>query len=216
MAQLQQQSALASPIFNISREGFQELQKAGLTLDQLFYLETVKFGVDIKDTISKDKYLTWRQSLIRKGYLTETAELSEDGNLVLQAVGSGEPFKGAIEKRSEATEEAFEEWWKAYPSCDIFTYKGRKFDGTRSFRKDKIQCKDKFIKIVNEGQYTAKDLIQVLEFEVTLKKEASMKKGTNELKYLVNTHSYLNQRLFEGLMEASKGEKAPSQTFEDL
>jgi len=217
MQELQQKKEQGSPIFNITREGFLELQKAGLTLDQLFYLETVAFEVDIKDTISKDKYLTWRQSLIRKGYLTESAGLSEDGNLVLQAVGSGEPFKGALEKKHEVDNTLFEEWWRIFPSNDIFEYKGRRFEGVRALKRNKSGCKDLFNKIINEEGYTAEDLIKALEFEITLKKEASVKDSTNHMRFMTNTHSYLVQRKFEGFMEESR-KKSTSlmQSNEDL
>ena len=59
-------------------------------------------------------------------------------------------------------------------------------------------------------------MIKVVEFEVKLKMEQSLKENANRMKFMTNTLSYLNQRLFEGLMEASKSEKAPSQNFEDI
>lgn len=204
------------PIFNITAEGFQELQKAGLTLDQLFYLECVSNEVNLKDVVSKDKLLTWRQSLLRKGFITEDNRSTLDGETVLHSVGSGEPFRNTLEKKGITDEEDFERWWRTYPANDIFEYKGRKFDGSRALKRNKPECKEKFIKIINEGQYTAEDMICVLEFEVLIKKERSVKENANNMRYMTNTVSYLNQRLFEGLMEASKAIKAPSQTFEDI
>lgn len=216
MEKLQQQKPQELRIFNITEEGFQELQKAGLTLDQLFYLECVSDEINLKDIVTKDKLLTWRQSLLRKGLITEDGKATLDGMMVLHAVGSGTTFQPTLEKKGEKDEEDFEKWWFMYPANDIFEYKGRKFQGSRALRRNKLECKEKFIKIVNEGQYTAEDMIRVVEFEVQLKKDQSLKEGTNHMKYMTNTLSYLNQRLFEGLIEPSKAVKPSSQTFEDL
>lgn len=216
MAQLQPEKSLVLPIFNITTEGFLELQKAGLNLDQLFYLETISHGLEIKELVTKDKIMTWRQSLLRRGLITEDGEVTVEGKIVLEAVGSGEPFKGSLEKKSDTEEVAFEKWWTMYPSSDAFEHKGRKFEGVRGLKRLKNKCKDLFIGILNEGKYTAGDLYRVLEHEILLKKDASVKSWKNEMKYMVNTHSYLYQRGFEGLMEASKTTLSPSQTFEDL
>jgi len=215
MEELQQKSQ-GLPIFNISAEGFQELQKSGLTLDQLFYLECKANKVNLRDIVSSDKIATWRQSLIRKGFMTEEKEVSVDGFELLKAVGSGEAFKGTIEKKHESNEAAFEEWWKAYPPSDIFEYKGKRFEGVRAIKRNKTQCKEKFLQVLNEGEYTANDLIRVLEFEVHIKKEESVRRNENQMRYMVNTLSYLNQRLFEGLMELSKGSIISTQSNEDI
>jgi len=57
----------------------------------------------------------------------------------------------------------FEEWWKAFPGTDNFTHKGKKFSGDRTLRKTKEDCQLKFDKILEEGEYTAKDLYRFIE-----------------------------------------------------
>jgi hypothetical protein len=203
-SQQEKEQGLSKTIFNISRDGFQELQRVGLTLDQLFYLECCKWNVDLKDIVGPDKFITWRQSLVRKGFLTEDCKPSTDGLAVLEAVGSGQPFRGSLERKHLEVEEEFEKWWQTYPSTDIFEYKGKRFEGTRSLKRLKAACRDMFVKILKEGQYTAEDLIRSLEYEVYLKKELSLQKRDNQVRYMPNTHAYLNQRAFEGLVEASK------------
>ena len=98
----------------------------------------------------------------------------------------------------------FEAWWKAYPGTDTFTYKGESFTGTRGLRVNKEECKIKFDKILGEGEYKADDMLAALQFDVTQKKENSVKAKANKLTYMQNSLSYLNQRAFEPFIELIK------------
>jgi len=55
--------------------------------------------------------------------------------------------------------------------------------------------------IIAEGEYTIKDMIAALEFEVLQKKENSYKTKTNKLSFMQNSLTYLNQRTFEPFIE---------------
>lgn len=216
-SQQPQNSPVSSvPIFNISQVGFQELLKASLTLDQLFYLECVKHKVDLKEVVTRDRLLSWKQSLIRKGFLTEDGEVSVLGAALLEAVGSGNPFKGALEEKIVVNEKDFEAWWAAFPSSDIFEYKGRKFSGSRSLKYAKKDCKVVFDKIINEGGTTGADLIRCIEYEVLMKKEESVKNNENKMKFMKSAMSYLNSRQYEGFLETSKNPISIQQSFEDI
>ena len=109
----------------------------------------------------------------------------------------------------------FEQWWKAYPGTDTFTHKGESFTGTRGLRVNKEECKIKFDKILGEGDHTAEDILAALQFDVTQKKENSVKAKANKLTYMQNSLSYLNQRAFEPFIElikeGTKIEEAPEQ-----
>jgi hypothetical protein len=98
----------------------------------------------------------------------------------------------------------FEQWWKAYPGTDTFTHKGEIFTGTRGLRVNKEECKIKFDKILGEGEYTANDMLEALQFDVLQKKENSVKAKANKLTYMQNSFSYLNQRSFEPFIELIK------------
>jgi len=117
-----------------------------------------------------------------------------------------------IVKKKPATTE-FEEWWKEYPGTDTFVYKGKKFTGSRSLRRDKDECRLRFDKILLEGEYTATQLIEALKFDVLQKKENSVKTGTNRLAYMQSSNTYLNQRSYEPFIElikeGAKIEEAP-------
>ena len=75
--------------------------------------------------------------------------------------------------------------------------------------------KIKFDKILGEGEYTADDMLAALQFDVTQKKENSVKAKANKLTYMQNSLSYLNQRAFEPFIElikeGTKIEEAPEQ-----
>jgi hypothetical protein len=146
------------------------------------------------------------QTLIRKGLISETDEkITTQGAELLKFMETKEATK--IVKRKPATSE-FEEWWKAYPGTDTFTHKGKKFSGARSLRQNKDECRLRFDKILLEGEYTAAQLIEALEFDVLQKKENSVKTGNNKLTYMQNSLTYLNQRSFEAFIELIKqGEK---------
>ena len=68
----------------------------------------------------------------------------------------------------------------------------------------KEDCKVKFKKILEEGEYTIDDLIAALEYEVLQKKENSLKTGANKLTFQQNSLTYLNQRTFEPFIELVK------------
>lgn len=144
------------------------------------------------------KIANLRQGLIRKGLITEEEELTVNGTQLLEFVESKGEKKYV--KRKPATAE-FDKWWKTFPGTDIFTHKNRKFSGNRSLRTGKEECRLKFDKILIEGEYTAEQLIAALEYDVLSKKEASVTEGTNKLKYMQNSLTYLNQRSYEPFIE---------------
>lgn len=207
---------LPSAIFNITREGFKEIQRSQLTLDQIFYMESLKYGIDLKGIVNGDKLISWRQSLIRKGLIDDSEEITISGDLLLGLVGSGLPFKGAMEERESKVASDFDIWWRKYPATDQFTIRGKLFPGKRSLRLQKENCRTLFEKIVNTGEFSGEDIIRATEFEIEAKKKASIKENQNNLAFLKNTHTYLNQKAFEGFVELSKTEEISHQTNEDI
>ncbi len=110
--------------------------------------------------------------------------------------------------KKKVLEEPFLLWWAAYPSTDSFDYKGRHFQGTRSLKAKKDDCKLKLNKILNEGQYTIEELIKALELEVHQKMENSIKTGQNKLSFMQGSITYLNQYTYESYVElVRKGQK---------
>ena len=188
---------------------FEELYKNGYTLDMLFILKLAEEG-DVMFLCQDDiKLKTLLQGMIRKGILTENGGVTLSGKAVLEILNK-EEIKPLSRKIPDKTDD-FERWWKAYPGTDTFTYKGKSFSGTRSMRVKKDDCKLKFTKILNEGEYTADEMVAALQLEVEQKKDNSVKAIENKLKYMQNSLTYLNQRTFEPYIELIKeGSPSPS------
>jgi len=182
---------------------FEELYKNGYTLDMLFVLKLAE-EADVMFLCNDDlKLKTLLQGMIRKGILTENGNITLSGKAVLEILNKEEVKTPLTRKIPDKTDD-FERWWKAYPGTDTFTYKGKSFSGTRSMRVKKDDCKLKFTKILNEGEYTADEMIAALQLEVEQKKDNSVKASENKLKYMQNSLTYLNQRTFEPYIELIK------------
>jgi hypothetical protein len=182
---------------------FEELIKKGYSLDVIYLLKLIEQQMDVQPLCEGSmKIAALYQTLIRKGLISTSDEkITTEGTELLKFIESKEATK--IVKRKPATTE-FEEWWKAYPGTDTFTHKGKKFTGARSLRQNKDECRLRFDKILLEGEYTAAQMIEALNFDVLQKKENSVKTSTNRLSYMQNSFTYLNQRSFEPFIELIK------------
>lgn len=182
---------------------FEELIKKSYSLDVIYLLKLIEQQMDVQPLCEGSmKIAALYQTLIRKGLISDSDEkITTQGKELLEFIETKEAAK--IVKRKPATTE-FEEWWKAYPGTDTFTHKGKKFTGSRSLRRDKDECRLRFDKILLEGEYTAAQLIEALEFDVLQKKENSVKTGTNRLAYMQSSNTYLNQRSYEPFIELIK------------
>ena len=184
---------------NITVSHFETLIKQGYSLDLVFLLKLVEEGADISALCEDSaKIEALLQTLIRKGLVTEEQKLTLQGKEILSFMDT-EGEANIVKKKAEDSE--FDEWWKAFPGTDTFIHKGVKFEGTRSLRKDRENCKIKFDKILLEGEYTGAELIAALEYDVLQKKENSFKQKTNKLMYMQNSLTYLNQRSYEPFIE---------------
>lgn len=200
-------------IFNLTIEAFEKLNSIGLDLNGLFVLECFHQGTDITMHIKSSKIEAWKQGLIRKGFITDSGGLTSSGQEILRSIKEGTKLEvGKLKLSSQDATDAFELWWNNYPSTDIFTHKGRKFSGSRGLKVKKEECKLKFKRILNEGKYTAEQLIAALKYEVMLKKENSVKEGENKMRYMQNSLTYLNQGTFENFMQSEDLQKPDSST----
>jgi hypothetical protein len=200
----------SSRVIDLDPEGFKEVFKAGIDLNQLYLLENYNRNIDPIPDGGGVKLEALRSSLIRKGLITESNYLTPTGNLLLITLKSGTSFSTIQKARKAYTMTEFERFWKGYPNSDMFEYKGKKFAASRAFKVKKEECKKKFIEIVAEGEYTADEIIKAMECDVLIKKEASIREGENKLKYMQNTLTYLNQRTWEGFIDIAKTYKPTS------
>lgn len=205
MQQLPENSQELS-LFNLTIEGFWQLQSSGIDLNHLFILECLNEGTDIEKHTNIAKVKAWKQNLYRKSLITEAGEVTTLGKELLTSLAlpnSSSP-REIIKKAISSADDAFDQWWKAYPSTDMFSYGGIRFDGARGLRQKKEDCRKKFGEILLEGEYSAEDLIRALEYEIFMKKENSVKQKENKMKYMQNSLTYLNQRTFENFVELAR------------
>lgn len=185
--------------FQTSPFHFEELIKKSYSLDTIYLLKLIEAQYDLEDMCKNSlKIAALYQGLTRKGLITDDGKISLTGQELLTFMDSKDELK-FIKKKPLSSD--FESWWKAYPGTDTFTYKGQKFSGSRSLRAAKEDCRIKFEKILNEGEYTAAMLIKALEYDVKQKQENSVLNKTNKLMYMQNSLTYLNQRSFEPFIE---------------
>jgi hypothetical protein len=177
----------------LTKEHFEELQKKGFSLDHVFLLMMIKEGHDI-EAFTKDnmKLDALHQSLIRKALITDENKLTNNGEELLTFLTTK---MKPIERKKVSTKE-FDEWWEEFPSTDHFEYKGHVFVGSRGMRVKKEECKLKFNAILNQGLYTARQIIDATKYVVYLKKEASLKEKTNKLTFLQNSLTFLGGEHF--------------------
>lgn len=188
----------------ISFYHFENLHKKGYTLDHIYLLSLSEKKTDIEALCENSvKLKTLYQELLRKGLISDSGKITLSGKALLEFLNSEEEVSPAIQKKS-STLSAFEKWWKAYPGTDTFKYRGTSFTGTRGLRQAKEDCKIKFDKIIDEGEYSVEDLISALEYEVLQKKENSIKTKSNKMTFMKNSITYLNQRTFEPFIELVK------------
>lgn len=180
---------------------FIELQKKSYSLDHIFLLKLVNEGFDISELGEESmKIAGLQQGLLRKGLITDDSKITTHGVELLLFLESKGQKK--IIKKKTVTE--FEQWYKTFPGTDTFTIKGKTFEGSRNLRQNPDDCRVRFDKILLEGEYTSKQLIDALNLDVSQKKLASFKENTNKLKYMQNSLTYLNQRSYEPYIELLK------------
>ena len=199
---------------HISPQMFQEIIKRSYNLDIVYLLKMIDEQYDIQP-LYKDsmKIAALYQSLLRKGLITKDEEkLTTAGKDLLKFVETTDNKK--IIKRKPVTTD-FEEWWKNYPTTDTWTLDQHSYKGTRALRRGKEECRRKFKSIIQEGEYTAQQLIKALAYEVNQKVQRSIKERKNIMSFMQGSITYLNQRTFEAfieLMEQDKNDNTPEPT----
>lgn len=185
---------------NLHTSHFKQIIENGYSLDMVFLLKLAEEEECLESFCNgSPKLEALYQGIYRKGLITVEDKLTLTGKSVLEFLTTAEETTKFVKKRK--TSDDFELWWKAYPGTDTFKVSGKSFTGTRSLRAKKDECKIKFNKILEEGEYTVKDMIDALEFEVNQKVNNSIKTGVNKMSFMQNSLTYLNQRTFEPFIE---------------
>jgi len=186
--------------FKLDVHHFEELIAKSYSLDHVFLLMLINEKYEVSPLCENSmKIAGLYQGLVRKGLITDDDKLTLSGHELLTFLATRGKAKKIIKRKPATTE--FEDWWKAYPGTDTFTHKGKSFTGNRTLKSGRDECRLKFDKILLEGEYTAAQLIDALNFDVLQKKEASVKQMKNNLTYMQSSTTYLSKKSYEAIIE---------------
>ncbi len=189
---------------NISFNQFEQLYKQGITLDMLFLLYELHNNEDDVWYTENPKIENVFQTISRKGLCTEDGHITISGKELLNSLKEEKEIPIRKKRNVEKNNDEFEKFWTTFPSTDTFSYKGKTFQGTRSLKAKKEECKIKLKAILNEGEYTIDEICKAIELEILQKKENSIKTGTNKLSFMQNSCTFLLQRSYESFIELIK------------
>ena len=140
----------------------------------------------------------------RKGFISDDGNLTIAGFELLSYLEGKDTGKRLPKAKKTETPTDFDEWWEAYPTTDKFTFEGQSFSGHRALRINQVKCRSEFERILGEGKYTARQLIDAMKYDVLHKKIASAKTKSNKLTFMHASSSYLHQNIYEPFIQFVK------------
>jgi hypothetical protein len=186
-------------LFNLDLGGLMVLLKKGLDINHLYILTMISQQVDLS---AIPKANDWKQTLIRKGFLTESLTLTMRGEQLFEEVLNGEVVAPQVFSKQD---DPFEKWWsEAYPRTDAFEYKGRKFPGMQKKHYKKEESRKEYWAAINETKDTHEDIYWATICNVEAAKELSLIKGHSQIHYIPNSKRYLELRFYEPFVEAGR------------
>lgn len=199
---------------NVNVAMIDRLARERLTIDHLLILECLyNKDYDILDKYDKnftlEKALNNYQNLERKELIVPD---NADGSYYIISLLGKELYEELIDLSNgiqvstpgirQSRDKYFDEFWDAYPATATWTSEdGRKFTSGRSLRTGRKEDNRKvYYKIINEGKYNPKQIIDALNYEIAAKKKQSLKTGDNHMQYMQGSLTWLNQRTFENFI----------------
>lgn len=181
---------------------FKGLIKEGISLDHVYLLSLLKSGENLSAfKTTKEKSLI--QGLSRRLLITEDNKLTLEGERVFEFLNTPEPQDTALLKPVNQ-DEAFETFWKAYPSNDGIVIDNKViFKPSRSLKGKKEEAHELFRQIMSENEYTLEQILKALKYEVTSKIELSVKLKVNKMTYMQMSSTWLRQRTFVQFVEVA-------------
>lgn len=180
---------------NITPQHFLEIIKKGFDLNQIFLLRYINGNIDLSSLYTESvKIDIMRATLERKGLLTEEGKITTIGQELLLFMET--KIAGKI-VRKKVDDSLFAQFWENYPKTDTLVFPNKRFNGCRTLRQNESACRLKFDEYILNGIYTGEEIVEALKYDVTNKKEMSLKTNTNKLTYMQNSLSYLNQKTFD-------------------
>jgi len=111
-----------------------------------------------------------------------------------------EQYRPVREKKNIEYPEEFEQWWCTFPASMNFTFKGKKFTGTRALRDDKQKTFEAYKTAKKESGFTDEEMLYCLKVEIESRKMTSWNHKNpkyNDFQYMKATIAYLNSGKFK-------------------
>jgi hypothetical protein len=196
---------------DITDTHFIELQKKGITMDMVLILSWLNQNLSITHIKEGSKKIdAIYKTMVRKDLISpDTDDLTRLGMEVITFIGN-KTNKTFLKPKVESSE--FDEWWSIFPPNDKFEVKGKKFGPTRAFKTKKDDCRTLFNKLILDEKFTAEEIINATKYDINLKKDRSYTTGSNQLKYLQNSYTYLYQKTFDGFVGMGTTEEPRKKT----
>lgn len=185
-----------TPLFHFSTEALSIIITAELDMNLLFTLEAEAIGT-VTSAIPVSKLAAWRQTLIRKQFLTGAGTISTKGAALLAQLGAAVPGLSTY----RPVVDLFDIWWSSYPPTAAFTHKGTTFTSTQVKRIMKTKCREHWDTILLEGEYTADQIVQGTRNHIAMAMDESVKEKRNNVHYIFNSERYIRERCFAAYIE---------------
>lgn len=192
------EEAKCQDLFTFPIQQFAQIIELNIPLEALYVLECLIQGTDPRAHIKGHKIEAIEQFLIRKFYLSEKLEVTVLGRQLHSDLRCGTlPIKTTVKRVQKAISTDFERWWAAFPLHDGFDYGGYSFEKTRTLRTKKEDCARLFTKNVNEGPFTAEQIIAATSTHIWKTKVISGRERKNKLSFVHNSETYLRNKDYE-------------------
>lgn len=189
-------------LFRFNGVAIARILSEGLDFNLIFALESEALCSNI-DNVNTGKFGNWRETLIRKQFLTKEGKLSTKGAALLEDLGG---MTGGMSTYTPAVD-LFSVWWNTYPPTAAFTHKGRTFESEQVKRIKKMECRKYWDEILLEGEFTAEQIIQGTKNHFEVAMDESVRKGENRVQFINNSLIYIREKLFAPFIERKKGSR---------
>lgn len=177
---------------------FSRLIDVGVSVAAYFYTYYVKHGGTEHLLTLFPNLEEVHEECLKKLLVDDSGKVTLVGDLLLSSL----PLKLKIENRAAAKkendpseEEEFEKFWSIYPSSD----KWGAYPRTRAIKTNKAGTFSKWRQVIKRGIST-EQLLVALEKQIQEMKTASMLHARNELRFLQNPATWLNQGTYEAYL----------------
>lgn len=182
-----------------------EIERLGLSFDEFLALyKLYSYETNSRKIYYESDMLNTYLDLEAKGLIKAfnenevlTFHLREKGRLLIDSFVNKKNtvLKETPEiKKTISNQHKFDEFWMTFPSSDEHGIYRR----TRLLKGNKEICKKKYLSLLSEG-ILHEDIIKALRYEIKLRKDVNNK--NNNMTYMKNSLTWLNQREFEIILE---------------